>query len=103
MRSAIAQRVTRLEESILPLTASALMDRARKLARRRGLSLSAARDSLIAKATDSELKALAAEFEQIVFGSDTAARDAAKREVFAAAGIPDWSVSPDAKSEVEGW
>jgi hypothetical protein len=40
---------------------------------------------------DSELDFLASELERIAFGDDTAARDAAKREVLAAAGYPDWN------------
>jgi hypothetical protein len=46
---------------------------------------------------------LAAEFEQIVYGSDTAARDAAKREVFAAAGFPVWNDLPAKGSRDEKW
>ncbi len=45
-------------------------------------------DTLLKDLNDGELASLGAEFEQIAFGSDIAARDAAKREVFAAAGCP---------------
>ena len=53
--------------------------------------------------SDGELESLGAEFELIVFGSDTAVRDAAKCEVLAAAGFPVWSVPPVEESKDEGW
>ncbi len=57
-------------------------------------------DTLLKDLSDGELASLGAEFEQIVFGSDTAARDAAKREVFAAAGYPIWSVPSGEESRM---
>ena len=47
--------------------------------------------SLLKDVSDGELESLAAEFERLAFGSDTVARDAAKRKVFAATGYPDWT------------
>jgi hypothetical protein len=60
-------------------------------------------DTLLKDLSDGELDSLEAEFEQIVFGSDTAARDAAKRQVLAAAGYPVWSGPPNRESRDEGW
>ena len=60
-------------------------------------------DTLLKRLSDGELASLEAEFEQIVFGSDTAARDAAKREVLAAAGYPVWSSPPVEELRDEGW
>jgi len=48
-------------------------------------------DRLFKDLSDSELASLGAELERIVFGSDTATRDAARRATLAAAGFPDWS------------
>jgi hypothetical protein len=47
--------------------------------------------------SDAELDTLTAEFERIVFGADTAARDAATRETLAAAGYPDWTTQTECK------
>ena len=60
-------------------------------------------DKLLKDLSDDELASLEAEFEQIAFGSDTAARDAAKREVLAAAGYPVWSTPSVEESRDEGW
>jgi hypothetical protein len=45
--------------------------------------------------SDAELYSLTAEFERIVFGADTTARNAARRETLAAAGYPDWTIQPE--------
>jgi hypothetical protein len=103
MQRCIGRRIASLEQSILPLTTSVFLERARKQARRRGMSLGSAMDLLIAKASDDELERLTEEFECLAFGSDTAARDAAKREVLAAAGYPDWTSPPVEESRDEGW
>jgi hypothetical protein len=100
----LERRLSRLEESIpLPLTAATFTTRAYRLARRSGLSTSSAIDTLLKDPSDSELDSLGAELEEIVFGPDMAARDAAKREVLAAAGYPVWSDPPVEESSVEGW
>jgi hypothetical protein len=67
------------------------------------VSTSLAMDRLIKEFSDSELESLGAELEQIVFGADTAARDAAKHEVLAAAGYSVWSDPPVEESRDEGW
>ena len=87
----------------LPLTAERFMVRVNQRARRSGVSASSAMDTLLKDVSDDELASLEAEFEQMVYGSDTAARDAAKREVVAAAGYPVWSVPPVDQSREEGW
>jgi hypothetical protein len=100
----LEKRLARLEESVpLPLTAERFVACASQHARRSGVSTSSAMDTLVKGLSDSELDSLAAEFEQIVFGSDTAARDAAKREVLAAAGYPVWSGPRVEESRDEGW
>lgn len=48
---------------------------------RRRVTVDAAFRSLLPALSDDELDSLAGEFEQIAFGGDIAARDAAKREV----------------------
>jgi hypothetical protein len=103
MQRHFERRIASLEEFILPLSASVFLERAREQARRRGTSLGSAIDSLISKASDDELERLAAELERLAFGSDTAARDAAKRKVLAAAGYPDWTSPPVEESRDEGW
>jgi hypothetical protein len=81
-----------LERSIpVPMTADLLLARAEKHVQRTGASLEAAIQSLVGSVTDDDLYRLAAEFERLAFGDDTAARDAAKHKVFAAAGYPDWT------------
>ena len=59
-------------------------------------------ESLISKVSDDELERLTAEFERLAYGSDTVARDAAKRAFFAEAGYPDWN-PPVEESRAEGW
>jgi hypothetical protein len=99
MLSSIRRRLSRVEEALpVPLTAATFTTRAYRLARRSGMSTSSAMDTLLEDLSDGELASLGAELEQIAFGSDTAARDAAKREVLAAAGYPVWSGPPAAGS-----
>jgi hypothetical protein len=52
--------------------------------------------------SDNELDSITAGCERLAFGSDTAARDAAKRETYAAAGYPVWNL-PSEESRDEGW
>jgi len=85
----------------VPLNAERFLARASQLARRSGVSTSSAMDKLFKDLSDSELDSLGAELERIVFGSDTAARDAAKREVLAAAGFPVWSDPPVKESRMK--
>jgi hypothetical protein len=58
--------------------------------------------SSISKVSDDELESLEAEFERMAFGDDTVARDAAKREVLAAAGYPDWIRRPRNREMKDG-
>jgi hypothetical protein len=102
MQRRLARRIESLEQSILPLTASVFLGRVKKHAQRRGISFDSAMQSLISKASDDELESLEAEFERIAFGDDTVARDAAKREVLAATGYPDWN-PPGEELKEEGW
>lgn len=88
MQRGIARRIRSLQEVLLPLSASFFIARVRTHARRSRMTFGSAFDSLITKVSDEELDLLAAEFERIAFGDDTAARDAAKREALAAAGYP---------------
>jgi len=101
MQRGIAHRIGRLEEFLHPLSASVFLERAKRHARRTGTSLGSAFDSLLSKVSDVELGHLTAEFEQIAFGGDSAARDAAKRETLAAAGYPVWNLPEE--SSGEGW
>lgn len=102
MQRRLARRIETLEQSILPLTASIFLERVGKHARRSGKSFDSAMQSLISKVIDDELERLETEFERMAFGDDTAARDAAKREVLAAAGYPDWN-PPAEESWDEQW
>ncbi len=102
MLTAIRKRLSRVEDSVLPMTAARFYARAQKHARRHGGSVVDAIGTLAKDLSDSELESIAFEFEQIVFGSDTAARDTAKRETLAAAGYPDWNLALDESTE-EGW
>lgn len=92
MLNTIRRRLSRVEEFLpLPLTAERFMARSHQLAKRTGTSYWSAFEKLLQDVSDAELASLAAEFEYIEFGSDTAARDAAKRKFFAEAGYPDWT------------
>ena len=103
MMHSIRRRLSRVEEFLpLPMTAERFYARAQQRARRTGGSVEDAIATLAKELSDDELDCIAAAFEQIAFGSDTAARDAAKREVFAAAGYPVWNL-PSGESRDEGW
>jgi hypothetical protein len=103
MLSSIKRRLSRVEESLpVPVTAERFYARAQQYAKRTGVSVEDAIGILAKDLSDKELDSITTEFEQVAFGSDTAARDAAKREVFAAAGYPIWNL-PDGESRDEGW
>jgi DNA modification methylase len=71
----LERRLSRLEESIpLPLTAERFVARAQRHARRTGASYDAAVETLARDLTDNELASVATEFDQMLYGSDTAAR-----------------------------
>jgi cytochrome c553 len=103
MLRSIRRRLSRVEEFLpIPITAERFYARAQQHARRTGGSVGSAIETLAKNLSDSDLDSISAEFEQIAFGSDTTARDAAKREVFAAAGYSDWN-PPAEESKDEGW
>jgi hypothetical protein len=66
------------------------------------VSVGDAKTNFLKDVSDSELESLSAEIERTAFGSDTAARDAAKRTFFDEAGYPDW-IPPVEESRDEGW
>jgi hypothetical protein len=99
--SSIKRRPARVEEFLpLPITIERFYAGVHRRARRKGESFCSAMTNVLKEVGDSELDFLAAELERIAFGSDTAARDAAKREVLATAGYPDWN--PPAEESREG-
>ncbi len=90
MTRGVKRRLAQIEELMpLPINAERFVARARRRARRTGKNVEASMAAVAQELSDAELESVAAELEKIVFGSDTAARDAAKREVFAAMGCPD--------------
>src|SRR5271154_1597929 len=102
MLRSIERRISNLEASIpVPLTAERFVARANQHARRFGANVPSAIETLVKDLRDSELASLAVEFEEIVFGSVTTARDAAKREVLVAAGYPVWNSRSE--HQEEGW
>jgi hypothetical protein len=101
MQRGIARRIGSLEEFLLPLSAEVFCARVRTHARRTKTSFGSAFESLISTVSDDELETLEAEFGRMAFGDDTAARDAAKREVLAA-GYPEWN-PPAEESWDEQW
>jgi len=71
-----------LERTARGLTADVFMARAEKLARRMGTDYRAAVAKLGEELDDYDLDRLIAELERMVYGGDTAARDAARRRAF---------------------
>ena len=102
MQRGMARRIAKLAEAVLPLSAAVFVARVRTHARQKRMDYWAAFDAMVRTVSDDELERLAAEFERIAFGDDIAARDAAKLEVFAAAGIPDWNPRAEERND-EGW
>ena len=103
MQRGIPRRIGSLEEFLLPLSANVFLARVRSHARRSGMTFGSAFDSLISKVSDDELRRLEVEFERLAFGDGTSRHgDAAKRDVYAAAGYPDWN-SPCEELRNEGW
>lgn len=103
MLHSIRRRLSRVEESLpLPITADRFQARVHRLAKCNSGNFDSARADLLKNLSDGELDSLTAELEQIAFGSDTAARDAAKREALAAAGYPAWDPSDEEPRE-EAW
>ncbi len=79
MLRSVKLRLSRIEEAIpIPITAELFVRRARRVAARAGASIDSAMASVAQDLSDGELDSLTAEFEQIAFGSDIAAHDAAK-------------------------
>jgi hypothetical protein len=85
------------------MTAERFYAQAQQYSKHKGVSVGDAMMSLLKDVSDGELESLEAEFEQLAFGSDTAARDAAKRAFFAEAGFPNWTSPPVEESRDEGW
>jgi hypothetical protein len=80
MLRGVMRRISTLERAIpIPMTAAIFLDRAEAYARRSETSFEAALESLARAVSNDELERLTSEFEQIAFGGDIAARDAAKR------------------------
>jgi hypothetical protein len=103
MLSSIRRRLSRVEESLpIPITAERFYARAQLQAKRTGGTVGDAIGTLAMDLSDGELESITTQFEQLAFGSDTAARDAAKRETLAAAGYPVWNL-PGEESREEGW
>jgi hypothetical protein len=69
------------------MTAERFFARAQLHAKRTGGSVGDAIGTLAKDLSDSELESITAEVERLAFGSDTAARDAAKREFFCRSGL----------------
>jgi hypothetical protein len=104
MLRGVGRRLSRLEESIpVPITPERFVARANEQARRAGSTYDAAVQNLARDLSNDELAKITAEFEQMLYGSDTAARDAARRAALAAAGYPVWSGPPVEESRDEGW
>ena len=92
MTRSVKRRLSHLEDSLpIPVTPERFVARAHRLAKRTRTKVESAMAAIAQDLSDSELDSLTAEFERIVFGSDTAARDAEKSKVLAAAGYPDWT------------
>ena len=103
MLSSIRRRLSRVEEFLpLPLTAERFYTRAQQYAKHKGVSVGDAMTNLLKDVSDGELESLEAEYEQMAFAADTAARDAAKRAFFAEAGYPNWTSPPVEESSDEG-
>jgi hypothetical protein len=78
----ISRRLDRIELTIpLPVTRERFFAHVRQHIQRTGASLEAALATLVRDLSDNELDSLCIEFEQILFGSDVAARDAARQAV----------------------
>jgi len=104
MLRSIRRRLARVEEFLpLPMTAERFYARAQRHAKRTRRSVEDAISILAKDLSDDELDSVTAEFELMAFGSDTAARDAAKRETLLAAGYTGWPSSPNEELRDEGW
>lgn len=76
----IGRRLDRIELAIpQPITRERFITRVRQHVQRTGAGLEAAIATLVRDLSDGELASLGAEVEQVLFGSDTAARDAARQ------------------------
>jgi hypothetical protein len=75
----INRRLDHIELTIpLPVTRERFIARVRQHIPRTGASLEAELATLVRDLSDNELDSLGAEVEQVLFGSDVAARDAAR-------------------------
>jgi hypothetical protein len=93
MLRSIRGRLSRVEESLpVPMTAERFYARGQLHAKRTDGSVGDAIATVAKDLGDSEVVSITTQFEQIAFGSDTAARDAAKRETLGAAGHPVWNL-----------
>ena len=82
MLRAINRRIARVEQIMpIPVSRERFLARVRKEMERTGERVESSIATLLRDLSDSELDSLRAEVEQVMFGSDIAARDAAKRKV----------------------
>lgn len=82
MLRTLSRRLTRVAETVpLPLTLVRFTDRVQQRMRWTGESFDSAVANLLEDLSEAELQLLCEECEHAVFGSDTAARDEAKRRV----------------------
>ena len=102
MLASIKRRLSRVEEFLpVPITAEQFCGRVHRLAMRTDGNVESAMANLAMELNDLERASLTAELERIVFGSDTAARDAFKREVLTEGGYPVWNL-PSGVSRDQG-
>jgi hypothetical protein len=79
----ISRRITRVEQTIpIPMTRDRLVALVHQAMMRTGESVDSVIGALIKDLGDRELDSLRAECEHAMFGSDVAARDAWRREIF---------------------
>jgi hypothetical protein len=88
MLRAIHRRIARVEQTIpIPMTSGRFVALVHRDMKRTGESLKSVIGALIKDLGDRELDFVHAECEQAMFGSDTAARDAWRREVLATVSV----------------
>ncbi len=101
----ISKRLSRVEETIpLPFTPERFSARVQQRIRRTGESFDVAIKALLKDLNEAELHWLVEEGERAAFGSDTAARDEAKRKVLGEYYNPDEQHGTEVMTIVDsGW